>query len=155
MAVTVRHSTLAVGTYPEDGELGVTEWNADHDVTLDAALGYAIDGGGDPITTGLAGMGLVVPYACTILDWTLVADVSGAIKIDIWKDTYANFPPTNADSITNGNEPEIAASGVKAQDTDLSNWTTVSVAAGDILYFNVDSCSTITKALLVMKVLRT
>lgn len=154
MSVIVRHNTVAVGTDAGNGEIGKTEWNEDHAVTLDGALGYTIDGGGDPITTGLAGMGLVVPYACTIQDWTLLADVSGAIKIDIWKDSYANFPPTDADSITNGNEPEIA-SGVRAQDTDLSNWTTVSVAAGDILFFNVDSCSTITKALLVMKVLRT
>lgn len=120
-----------------------------------AALGYFIDGGGAVITTGIAGMGLIVPYACTIVDWTITADVSGAIKIDIWRDTYANFPPTNADSITNGFEPEITASGTKAQDTDLSNWTSVTINAGDILYFNVDSCTSITKALLVMKVTKT
>jgi hypothetical protein len=194
MAVSLKHATLAVGTYPDDGELGVPQWNEEHALTLStarllgrttagdglaeeisagsgltlaggslavtdnartSALGYTIDGGGDPIATGIAGMGLVVPYACTLVDWTLLADVSGAIKIDVWRDTYANFPPTNADSMTNGNEPEIAASGVKAQDTDLSNWTSVTVNAGDILYFNVDSCTAITKALLVFKVLKT
>lgn len=120
-----------------------------------SALGYSIDGGGAVITTGIAGMGLVVPYACTLVNWTLLADVSGAIKIDVWKDSYANFPPTDADSITNGNEPAIAASGVKAQGTNLSGWTTTSIAAGDILYFNVDSCTSITKALLVFKVTKT
>jgi hypothetical protein len=120
-----------------------------------SAIGYTIDGGGAVITTGVAGIGLILPYACTLLDWTLTADVSGAIKIDVWRDTYANFPPTDADSLTNGNEPEIAASGVKAQDTDLSNWTSVSINAGDILYFNVDSCASITKALLVFKVTKT
>ena len=194
MAVSLKHTTQAVGTDAGNGEIGKNQWNEEHTLTLatgkllgrstagdgaaeevsvgtgltlaagslglgdnarTSALGYTIDGGGAAITTGLAGMGLIVPYACTIVDWTLLADTSGAIKIDVWKDTYANFPPTDADSMTNGNEPEIAASGVKAQDTDLSNWTTTSVAAGDILYFNVDSCTSITKALLVFKVVKT
>lgn len=194
MAISLTHSHVAVGPEAGNGEVGLTEWNDNHVLTMatarllgrttagagaveeisagtgislsggslavadnarTSALGYTIDGGGAAITTGIAGMGLIVPYACTIVDWTLLADTSGAIKIDVWKDTYANFPPTDADSMTNGNEPEIAASGVKAQDTDLSNWTTVSVAAGDILYFNVDSCTSITKALLVFKVVKT
>lgn len=194
MAISLTHTTVAVGTDAGNGEIAKAQWNENHTLTMatarllgrttagagaveeisagtgislsggslavadnarTSALGYAIDGGGAAITTGIAGMGLIVPYACTIVDWTLLADTSGAIKIDVWKDTYANFPPTDADSMTNGNEPEIAASGVKAQDTDLSNWTTTSVAAGDILYFNVDSCTSITKALLVFKVVKT
>lgn len=194
MAISLTHTTVAVGTDAGNGEIAKAQWNENHTLTMatarllgrttagagaveeisagtgislsggslavadnarTSALGYTIDGGGAAITTGIAGMGLIVPYACTIVDWTLLADTSGAIKIDVWKDTYANFPPTDADSMTNGNEPEIAASGVKAQDTDLSNWTTVSVAAGDILYFNVDSCTSITKALLVFKVVKT
>lgn len=193
MAVSLKHTTQAVGTDAGNGEIAKLQWNEEHALTLatarllgrttagtgaaeeisadasltltsgslgvasnqkTAAIGYMIDGGGSVITTGVAGMGLIVPYACTLVEWTLTADVSGSIKIDIWKDTYANFPPTNADSITNSFEPEIV-SGTKAQDTDLSNWTSVTVSAGDILYFNVDSCSTITKALLVFKVTKT
>lgn len=111
---------------------------------------FVIDGGGSAITTGVKG-DLEIPFACTLNAWTLLADASGAIKIDIWKDTYANFPPTDADSITNAHEPEIAASGVKAQDTDISDWADVTVDAGDILRFNVDSCATITRVTLSIK----
>jgi len=119
-----------------------------------STLNFIIDGGGSAITTGQKGH-IVVDFACTIMAWTLLADTSGAIKVDIWKDTYANFPPTNDDSICNGHEPEIAASGAKAQDTDLSDWGDVTVDAGDVLAFNVDSCATITRCTIALKVKRT
>lgn len=119
-----------------------------------STLNFIIDGGGSAITTGQKGH-IVVDFACTILAWTLLADQSGAIKIDVWKDTYANFAPTDADTICNSHEPEIAASGAKAQDTDLSDWGDVTVDAGDVLAFNVDSCATITRCTIALKVKRT
>lgn len=119
-----------------------------------ASITIVIDGGGLTITTGIKGY-LEIPFACTISAWTLLADQSGAIKIDVWKDTYGNFPPDNSDSITNGHEPEITASGSKAQDTDLSDWTTVSVTAGDILGFNVDSVTSHQRVTLALKVSKT
>lgn len=94
---------------------------------------------------------ICVPFACTISSWDLTADQSGSITIDVWKDTYANFPPTNADSITNGHEPALSTAQ-KAQDTDLSDWSSVTITANDYLMFNVDSCTTITKAVLILKV---
>jgi hypothetical protein len=126
------------------------------DDLLTSELVVSIDGGGSVITTGIkAAADFHAEFPFTIMGWTLFGDTAGAIVIDIWKDTYANYPPTNADSITNGSEPEITATGVKAQDTDLSDWTTVDVAAGDVLRFNVDSCSSITAASLTLKVKKT
>jgi len=110
---------------------------------------FVIDGGGSAITTGEKGH-LEVPFACTITQVTLLADQTGSITIDIWKDTYANFPPTDADSICGGNEPAIA-SGQKYQDSTLTNWTTT-INDGDILAFNVDSCATITRVTVALKV---
>jgi hypothetical protein len=112
-----------------------------------------IDGGGSAITTGVK-LDVEVPYAMQLVSWTLLADQAGAIKIDVWRDTYANYPPTDADSLTNAHEPEIAASGAKAQDTDLSDWTDTTLDAGDTLRLNVDSCTTIQRASLCFKVLR-
>ena len=112
-----------------------------------ATFGITLDGGGSAITTGIKGY-LEIPYGCTITAWTLGADQSGSIKIDIWKDTYANYPPTGDDSICDGHEPEISE-GVVARDTDLSDWDSVTVTAGDVIGFNVDSCSAITLATLV------
>jgi hypothetical protein len=118
-----------------------------------SAIGYAIDGGGEAISTGVIGTGLTIPFNCTINKWTLQADQSGSIVIDIWKDTYANFPPTVADTITGSAKPTISASN-KGNSSTLTGWTTT-ITAGDILYFNVDSCSTITQVTLTMEVTKT
>lgn len=93
-----------------------------------------------------------IPFACTITGVFLLADQSGAIVIDIWKDSYANYPPTDADSITASAPPTISATN-KATDTTLTDWAT-SISAGDILGFNVDSCSSIKRCTLVLRVKR-
>ncbi|MBA7530409.1 hypothetical protein ES705_22616 [subsurface metagenome] len=111
-----------------------------------AAIEFVIDGSGAPITLGQKGH-LEVPFGCEIVQVTILADQDGAIKIDIWGDLYANFPPDNADTICGGNEPEIAATGQKYQDATLAGWTTA-LALGSILAFNVDSCATITRVTL-------
>ena len=120
-----------------------------------ATINFIIDGGGSPIATGVKG-DIVIDYACTLDSWTLLADVAGAIVIDVWKDIYANFPPTVGDSMPgSGKEPTIAATNASAQDTSITDWTTDDVAAGDVLRFNVVSCTTITRATLSFKVTRT
>jgi hypothetical protein len=103
---------------------------------------YIIDGGGSAITTGVKGF-IEVPFACTITGWTIIADQSGSIVVDVWKDTYANAPPTVADTIAGSEKPTLS-SAQKNQDLTLTTWTT-SIAAGDILAFNVDSITTCTR----------
>lgn len=100
-----------------------------------------IDGGGATITTGAKGVLGPFPWDVDITGWTLLADQSGSIVIDIWKDTYANYPPTDADSITASAPPTIS-SAVKGQSTTLTGWT-VRVEAGRILRFNVDSVTSL------------
>jgi hypothetical protein len=114
-----------------------------------ASITFIIDGGGSAITTGEKGH-LEIPFACTIQQVTMLADQSGSIVVDIWKDTYANFPPTDADSITSTTPPTIS-SAQKSQDSTLTGWTT-SISAGDILAFNVDSCTIITRVTISLKV---
>lgn len=110
---------------------------------------FIIDGGGSAITTGIKG-DLEIPFACTITGWTLLLDQSGSIVIDIWKDTYANYPPTVADTITASDKPTVSAT-TKGQDLAPTGWTT-SIAAGDTLRFNVDSITTATRAVLSIRV---
>ena len=99
-----------------------------------------IDGGGATITTGVKGY-ITVPFTGTITRAALLADQTGSIVVDIWKDTYTNFPPVNADSITASATPTISAA-LKSEDSTLTGWTTA-VTAGDILGFNVDSVTTL------------
>jgi len=100
------------------------------------AIGLTIDGGGSAITTGVKGY-VTVPFACTISRWYLSGSPSGSIVIDVWK--VAGGIPTVANTIA-GTEKPTLASGTVANDTSLSSWTT-SVSAGDVIGFNVDSCS--------------
>jgi len=117
----------------------------------DIAIVYVIDGGGEAISTGVAGY-LEIPFAVTITAWTITADQTGSIVVDVWKDSYANFPPTVADTIAGSEKPTISA-GVKGQDLSLGTWTTA-VTAGDHLGFNVDSCSTIERVTLTIRATR-
>jgi len=116
-----------------------------------ASLNFVIDGEGAEITTGIAG-DAIIDFACTIQSVTLLADQSGDIVIDIWKDSYAQFPPKDGDTITGGAEPTLSGAS-KSQDSSLSGWT-VSVSAGDILRFNVDSVATIERVVLSLELLR-
>jgi len=116
------------------------------------SLTFIIDGGGSAITTGQKGH-LEVPFACTITGWTILADQSGSIVVDVWKDTYANFPPTVADTIA-GTEKPTLASVQKNQDLTLTTWTTA-IAAGNILAFNVDSAATVTRVTLSIRATKT
>jgi len=113
------------------------------------AIGLTIDGGGAPITTGIKA-DIPVPFACTITGARMLADTSTTSVIDIWKDTYANYPPDNADSITAAAPPTITAA-VKSDDTTLTGWT-LSVSAGDTLRFNVDSNNNATRINLTLTV---
>jgi hypothetical protein len=112
-------------------------------------VGIVLDGGGSAITTGVKGY-TRVPYAGTISKVTMLADQSGSIVVDVWKDTYANYPPTDADSITASAPPTISAA-TKSEDSTLTGWTT-SVAVGDVFGFNVDSASTVTRVSVLIEV---
>jgi hypothetical protein len=117
-----------------------------------ATATFVLDGGGSALTTGVHG-DLEIPFAGTITAARLLADQTGSLVVDIWKDTYTNYPPTVADTITASAKPTLSAA-TKYQDTTLTGWTT-SVSAGDTLRFNVDSASTITRATLSLTIVKT
>ncbi len=131
--------------------LALTAHEADPDAHHSniATLTFVIDGGGSAITTGQKGH-LHIPFNCVITQVTLLADQTGSIVIDIWKDGYGFFPPTDADSITASAPPTIS-SAQKSQDSALTGWTTY-IYADDVLAFNVDSCTAITRVTLSLRV---
>lgn len=100
---------------------------------------FIIDGGGATITTGEKGH-VEIPFGAVIQEVRLLADQSGSIVVDIWKDNFANFPPAVADSITASAKPTIS-SATKSEDKTLVGWKT-GLQKGDILTFKVDSITT-------------
>jgi hypothetical protein len=148
--VTASSNAGAAVNFTAAPQVALTMFGAD--IPQVGTITFIIDGGGSTITTGEKG-DLTIPFDCTINEWTLLADQSGSIVVDIWKDTYANYPPTVADTITGSAKPTIS-SATKGQSSTLTGWTT-SITAGDCLAFNVDSVTTCQRVTLSLKFTRT
>jgi hypothetical protein len=155
-------SSLAVETYPSLTELsyvkGVSsaiqtqlgnKLESSDNIVKQMAIHFTLDGSGSAITTG-AKSWVRVPFACTLTGWELTVDTSATITIDVWKDTYANYPPDNADAIPGAEKEPAITAAIKAQDTDITDWATDDIAAGDYIKINVDANDNATKAYLTL-----
>src|ERR1700675_542026 len=98
-----------------------------------SALFYTIDGGGQPIATGVKGQ-LNIPVNCTITGWVLTADQAGSAVVDVLRSTYGAFPTTS--SIASTNKPTLS-SAQKNENLAVNVWTTA-LNAGDQLQFNLN-----------------
>jgi hypothetical protein len=132
-----------------------SNWAYDHEASTalhgtTVGIAFIIDGGGSVITSGIKG-DLEIPFACTITQSIALADTTGNLTVSIWKDTYANYPPVAADNIT-ASAPIATATANKIT-ANITTWTT-GITSGDILRFNVDSCSNITRATISLKATR-
>ena len=113
------------------------------------AFGITIDGLGGVISIGQQGY-VSIPYNATINGWTLLGDTTGSCVIDVWKDTFGNFPPTSGDTIAGSERPTLASQSSN-RNLALTGWTT-NISTGDIIGFNVLSATGITRANLIINV---
>lgn len=117
-----------------------------------SSIEMLVTGAGWPIDVGRKGWA-EVPFNCTLVQATLLADAAANMVVDIRKDSYGNFPPTVGDSITSASPLTLAGSN-KTQDTTLAGWTTA-FTQGDILSFDVVSNNNIiTQATVSLKIAR-
>ena len=150
VAVSIDNEHLADDAADSD-EIASNAIDDDHLNTTDG-INIVLDGGGSALTDGTM-ICVEIPFACTITESRLLADQSGSVTVDWWKDTYANHPPTNADSITASATPAISTD-TKDSDTTLTGWTT-SITAEDVLCAVVEgAATTITQVTAVLKVTR-
>src|SRR6266850_1537158 len=63
---------------------------------------------GDVILTGPKGS-MEVPFTGTIVGWTLLAEQSGSMVIDVWKTSFAGAQPTVANTITGSEKPTLSS----------------------------------------------
>lgn len=115
------------------------------------SLVFHLSGGGGTIAAGQKFDLPALPFACTVTQWTVTADVSGSAVVDILRATYANFPTFTSIA---GTEKPTLSSQQKNQDVSLTTWTT-SLAEGDVIRANVDSASTVSALTVVLRVTRT
>jgi len=109
-------------------------------------------GVGTPIATGELRLNIVALANGEFTEATVLAGQTGSIVFDIYKDTYANYPPTVANTITASAKPTITTA-IKSQDTTLTGWTKT-FSKGDIFRINVDSVTDIEFATLILPATR-
>jgi hypothetical protein len=142
---------------PDDGDVlawddGTSNWvNIPPPAGSMAGVPFQITAVFDAGTSAITGnpeVDVVVPAAGTLTGWTMMANASGTFIVDVWKDVGGAYPPTDADSIVNGHEPTL--SGAYTTDTDLSDWTSVALTAGDVIRFHVDTVGTVKRVALTL-----
>lgn len=114
-----------------------------------AVVNFIFDGNGSTLAAGTSGT-FVVPFACNISSWTLLANATGSVQVSIQKATFAAYPTVT--DIAPTNKPQIV-SATKASSTSLSGWSPA-IAADDILVVSIDSASGIGRATLGLSLTR-
>jgi hypothetical protein len=104
-------------------------------------IGVTLDGQGSTISIGSKGY-VTIPYACTINQWFLSANIIGSIVIDVKRG--------GTSIIGAGNKPTLASA--ISGNAVVSSWTSIAISAGDIIEWNVDSASIISNVTLTIKV---
>jgi hypothetical protein len=113
-------------------------------------LAITFDGGGSVLTTGQVNIFYTIPYDATIMGWSLTGSPTGSLIVDVWK--AFGVIPTVANTIVGATPPTITANQIQASN-NLLGWNT-SVRQGDIFEFSITSVASITKACLVLKLLK-
>jgi len=91
------------------------------------------------LTTNVQPGYYTVPFNCTIVSMTLLADQTGSIELDIWVVPFNQFPPSSANSIVAADYPTLT-NQQSMQDNTLTGWTKALVA-GDVIAFVIKSVS--------------
>ena len=112
------------------GSLGITA------AGTKAVVGGTKDGGGVAISTGKLAGYITVPYGATISAWSIAVDV-GTCTIKVWKVATGTAVPTAANAI---NTSGVAiSSGTYVRSTTVTDFTSTTITANDILAFNIEA----------------
>lgn len=118
----------------------------------EARLVFEFHGGGFVLSSGTK-VWLRVPFDCEILSWTATAQPSGSVQVALWRDTYANFPPTIADVIS-ASAPVTISSSVRNTNSTLTGWNK-DIPADHYILANINSVSTIQDLVIELQVKKT
>ncbi len=115
--------------------------------TVVHSFGATFDGGGSAITANKTQY-FTVPYACTIQAWNATVD-TGTITFKLWKIATGTAIPT-VSNVINTSGVGIS-SNTAIHSTTLSDFTTTTVTANDIVAVTVTAVSGATLASLVIQ----
>ncbi len=115
-------------------------------------IGISLDGQGGVLSTGITQYS-VISSPSRLVGWDLVASTTGSVVFDIWKITSGNTLPTVVNSIVGANNPQINP-GPYSGSTNLGGWSGTTLNTGDIIVYNINNVSGITKATLTLRLLK-
>jgi hypothetical protein len=104
----------------------------------------------DYIATGYK-TDIELPFNLAIDGWTILNDAAGSIIYGLWRDTYANFPPTSSDAMHSGATGPNTVLANKNQAVGLSSWGAPTGSNGSILRINVDAVTGLHKSTLSLR----
>lgn len=122
-----------------------------HNLQAVEEFNITLDGGGAVLSVGNTNTYKTVGFAGKIIAWYITGDPSGSIVVDVWNN--ASAIPTNTDTIAGSEKPTLS-SQTRNSDVALSTWTQA-FAAGSTFGIEIESVTTITKAILTIKYIRT
>lgn len=108
---------------------------------------FTFDGSGSELPAGDTNLYWTAPENRTIVGWHIVADREGSIVIDVLK--KAGAIPAAVDTICGSEKPALSDAQLNS-DTLLTSWD-ITVTEGDVFGFIIDSCVSVQRAVLVLK----
>lgn len=102
------------------------------------SIGFSKDGGGSVITTSTLSTAITVPYAATITGYSLSAD-TGTFTVTFWKIANGTEIPTIANVINTSGLS--LSSGTHIRSSTTSDFTTLAIAAGDVIMCAITAAS--------------
>ena len=101
-------------------------------------IGGTSFGPGATVATGKMYGYFTAPYAGTITGWSISAD-AGTCTIKTWKVANGSAVPTVSNNISTSGV--ALSSGTHVRSSDVSDFTSVAITAGDIIAFNISAVS--------------
>lgn len=135
------HQASVVRKISPSNTVDVLNANGNFKVVTNCQVTIQIANGGSAITASQYGV-VRIPNTFTVTGWDIVGEPSGSVVVDLWTDTYANFPPTVADTCAGSEKPTLTTA-IKNQDVSITTWNTTLTNAY-YLKWNVDSATTVT-----------
>jgi hypothetical protein len=99
------------------------------------ALVFVFDGGGAALTSGKT-IYLRIPFACTVTDWSIMSTTAETVTAKLWRVAAGGTAiPTVSNSISTSGVS--LSSGTAVLSTTLTDFTSTSIAANDLLAANL------------------
>jgi len=110
------------------------DWSTDNLFGIPIMIGNGLSA----VTTGSKGY-IPIPADCTVIGWSVYANASGSIVVDVKKCTYTGFP-TTATIWGTGEKPTLSSA---QKNRNMVLTTQTELVKGDVLEPNVDSVATV------------